>query len=102
MFEFISYISYLFLAYFLWHFIIMPYYKVLYYYRQGIPLSGTPYPLLSDIIGLLKAFNEMTLFESHPFIMYFQKCFGKKIPPIFVDVKMRNPELVICDPEMTY
>jgi hypothetical protein len=49
---------YALIAYFLWYKILIPYYRFWYYYKQNIPYTGFPLPIIGDLISYIKALKK--------------------------------------------
>ena len=54
------------LAYFLWHKVILMYYRYFYYKSQGIATVGLPIPLLGNSLSLLKHFKNVKNIQTTP------------------------------------
>ena len=60
-----------FIAYFVWLKIILMYYKLWYYKRQGMVTTAFPWPLIGNIPAMIKYFLNLNPYGESPIIEYY-------------------------------
>lgn len=89
------------LAYFLYHKLILVYYKYYFYTTQGIPSVGFPIPFINNGLQMKKALDKIKYVKWTVFEEYWYTALGTKVmPPLLVEFASPKGLLVITDPDM--
>ena len=99
--ELLKILCYLSLGYFLVFKILKTYYVFWYYKRQGAAALSVPWPLLGNLMLIMKVFQTINIRSLRPaMVEYYHTVFGDKLPKVIMDFRNPDGTLIINDPSM--